>query len=100
MQIYIQEQVTANIDNATEAKKNGKRAKLIGILLLFMFLAYLPFIFVAIFGIMIDTEGDTFQSITTACIFFMFFNNITNPIIFGWKDKEIKAYLLKILKCN
>ena len=77
-----------------------QRTKLIGVIVLFTFLGYIPYVVSLITGFFINEEKKAYRIADTVTIMLMYANNVVNPVIFGWKDQNIRKYAKKILMRN
>ena len=81
--------------NSSRDAQNIRRAKIIGLVVLFTFLGYVPFVMHAIIGMYVDDTSRVYQILESFTGVLTCINNIANPIIFGWKDKNIRQFTRK-----
>ena len=78
-------------------EQNVGRTKLIGMLVLFSFVAYAPFLVTLMVGLFVDENNVVYRVLELIATLLMYSNNVANPVIFGWKDKKIRKYGIKLL---
>ena len=103
--IRHQQKSVAAIDHFELAKKASiDRAKALVTMMLFLFLTYSPYVMVL--ATMATTNGDFvkaewFVYLEKLTMKLCLLNNIGNPVMYGWRDRQIKKYVKKTLCfCN
>jgi hypothetical protein len=79
------------------SEQNEHRAKIIGLVVLFSFVGYLPYGLVILLGLFVDPRTAVYSSMHSLTVVLAYVNNIGNPLIFGWKDKSIQKYAKQCL---
>ena len=89
-------QINVQENNKPIVKGNQtQRARILGLMLLFMVLCYVPFMLSLLIGRIAGRETTWYQITASISRNFNLVNNCVNPVLFAWKDKKIKAALRK-----
>ena len=80
-----------------DSAENLRRTKLIGVVVLFNFLSYVPYFLALIIGLFIDNNTSAYNIVESFNGLLTYVNNVVNPVIFGWKDRNIKKYARQVL---
>ena len=80
-------------------KQQIEKAKLIGLMLLFLFAFYVPYIMLVLLGTVVKLNKQSWYNILIIfSVLLLQGNNVANPIIYGWKDQQVKQYVKKFFK--
>ena len=91
---------TVSHHNMTK-KDSIKKAKSLGIMLMFMFACYIPFLVLNILDNKTSLSSEMWFLMLHKCARVLCLsNNVANPLIYGWRDKKMKYYFVKTLKCE
>ena len=70
-------------------------------MMLTMFICYAPLSVIAVERAAFHSLPTIFyENAVTVMILIGILNNFINPVIFGWKDKAIKNFIVKVLHCR
>jgi hypothetical protein len=78
---------------------NIKKVKALGIMLLFMFACYVPYALLTFIASKTNLYYQQWFIVLHNCSkVICLFNNVANPIIYGWRDKKISNHFHKVVK--
>ena len=76
---------------------SGGRTKMIGIMMMFMYICIIPYFIGVIMGFF---KMDGYIVANRLGYVFCLLNNAVNPVIFVWKNREMKVCLKKMLRLD
>lgn len=80
------------IQQSGQGDENVQRANMIGLVVLFTFLAYIPYLIHTFAGYGVNKTSVAYRMFEIINMMLLYCNNIINPLLFGWKDKNIRKY--------
>ena len=96
--IRVQVQHHMTQQRQTDSAENLRRTKLIGVVVLFTFLGYAPSFLTLVTRVFVNNDINVYYVVESFTGLLVYVNNVINPVIFGWKDRNIRQYVAGFIK--
>ena len=83
-----------------ENQMQSQRTKVISYMLLFFYVCYFPLMVVMFIDTFCSIKAEWYIQFSLITVVISIMNNLVNPVVFGWKDAELKMFIRKAFKRN